>query len=344
MAELSLLSPEWLLLLPLSIYAALRWGERFQTLFTPLPLIQVRHPLVEQLQQRSVLRTESSLSMRLLVAAALSLMVVAMAQPVRLVPLADDRSIPLDLVILVDTSITMSLKDYVVDGLAVDRLTVTKAILERFLRQFTGRKVALVVLGQPSAIWLPLTSERELASHLIGRLKIVLAGRHAGLGDALVEVAEKFGDNPESQGEQTTQRIILLVSDGVLPAGTLPPIEGGRQIQQRGMKLLALGVGSTAAEPTVSQQRGLIYEPLDLQILQQIVQPSGGAVLHAQSVDGAVAALDRALRQLLFSDHQILKDRQRELPLYPWLLVPALLLLLGLPLFARGAMLSREET
>lgn len=324
--DIVLLSPGWLLLLPVIVFMAIRRGARAQTVFTPIPSIQVRHPLVDRLHSVSARRTESRLHARIIVAFGLSLMVLAMTQPVRLGAPLDDETVPVDLVILVDTSVTMTLKDYVVEGLAVDRLSIAKVILDRFLSEFEGRRVAVVVVGQPSAIWLPLTSDYDLARHMVGRLKLSLAGRHAGLGDALVEVANQFADKPG--------RMALLVSDGVMPAGSVSPVEGGKQFAQSGIKLMALGIGAKAKQAADSQYAGLIYEPLDLDLLQEIVQPSGGVVHHAVTVEQAVASLREQIRNLHMETGGAASDNRRQIPLYPLLLTPGVLLLLWLSLFA----------
>lgn len=334
LSDVELLSPAWLLLLPLAIFVAQRWGEMVQSLFAPMPSISVRHPLADRLHNVSVEHAAPALHVRIVVGLSLVLMLFAMAQPVRLGAPLNDETLPVDLVIMVDTSVTMNLKDYTVEGQAVDRLTIAKIIAERLLNEFEGRKVAVVVLGQPSAIWLPLTAEIELAQHLLGRIRLSLGGRYAGLGDGLVEVAEQFAD----EADPMTGRMVLLLTDGVLPSGSVSPIEGGRRLAQSGMKLMALGVGAMserAAEHVAGQgSMQLIYEPLDMQLLNDIVQSSGGKALHAETVEQAVAELQRQIRMMGTEVKQVTETDRRQIPLYPWLLTPALLLLLGLPLMA----------
>ena len=332
-ADMALLSPGWLLLLPVTIFVAHRWGDRVQSIFTPMPSVQVRHPLADRLHGVSTCHTAPPLYIRTIVGFSLSLMLLAMAQPVRLGASLNDETLPVDLVIMVDTSVTMSLKDYEVGGQAVDRLTIARTILERFLDEFEGRSVAIVVLGQPSAIWLPLTAELELARHLVGRLRLSLGGRHAALGDALVEVAEQFSDQPG--------RMVLLLTDGVLPSGSVSPIEGGRRLAQSGMKLMALGIGAMADQAADQQVMRLIYEPLDMQLLKDIVQPGGGAAHHAVTVEQAVAATHTQIRNMGKEVVHAADAERRQIPLYPWLLTPALLLLLGLPLLTMRSGHSR---
>lgn len=335
LSDIELLSPAWLLLLPLAIIVAHRWGDRIQTLFTPMPSIAVRHPLADRLHNVIVEQAAAPLYVRMVVGISLILMLFAMAQPVRLDTSTNDEALPVDLVIMVDTSVTMNLKDYVVEGQAVDRLTIARIIVERLLNEYEGRRVAVVVLGQPSAIWLPLTAEIDLAQHLVGRIRLSLGGRYAGLGDALVEVAEQFAGEVD---HPVNGKMVLLLTDAVLPSGSVSPIEGGKRLAQSGMKLVALGVGamSEQAAEHVAGQRSmqLIYEPLDMQLLSDVVQPTGGVAHHAKTVEQAVSAVQRQIRNMSAEVKQTTENSQRQIPLYPWLLTPALLLLLGLPLFA----------
>ena len=351
-ADVTLLTPGWLLLLPLAIFVAQRWGDRVQTVLAPMQSVQVRHPLADRLHSISVERTAPPLHIRIVVGLSLILILLAMAQPVRLGASLNDKTLPVDLVVMVDTSVSMNLKDYVVEGQVVDRLTIAKIIVERLLSEFEGRRVALVVLGQPSAMWLPLTAEIELARHLMRRLRLTLGGRYAGLGDALVEVAEQFSDEPERIVEPVTGPMVLLLTDGVLPSGSVSPLEGGRWLAQSGMKLMALGVGAMSEQAAAQgpgqmpdqikgqQVMRLIYEPLDMQLLKEIVQPSGGVAQHAVTVEQAVTVLQTQLRDMGRETIDVANTDRRQLPLYPWLLTPALLLLLGLPLLAMRSRLA----
>lgn len=319
MADHSLLAPAWLLALPLAWLLPWWIGHRGLGLPRLSAPLAVRHPAAAD---PAAPASAPGGRADPLLAAVLVLLCLALAQPVRLGPPLPPAPVPLDVVLLVDTSVSMGLADYELDGKPVERLTLARGLLDRVVAGLEGGRVGLVVVGAPSAVWLPLSADRALARHLLGRIEVGLAGRNAAVGDALALTAERFAGGGDL--------LALLISDGATPLGRLSPAEGAERLRGAGITLHSIAVGA-AGEGPVGQGRGdLIFVPADLALLETVARVTGGELFRARDA----AALGEALAGVT-ARHRAARpapeaSRRRE-PLYPWPLAAALLLLAAWP-------------
>ena len=317
MADILLLQPEWLWLIPLVILIPwlIKHGyvntARQQTPATP-----VRHPLAGDMTGKSSYRRTRQHLLPVIVGC---LLLLTLSQPVRLGARLPTPPAPIDLMLIIDTSVSMALKDYQLDGKAVDRMAMTQALLDRFTRRYNGKRIGIVVLGDKPHILLQPSEDHELVRHLIHRLRTTVAGRQAALGDAVAVAAEHAKAN-----DSTSETVMVLISDAVLPSGKLSPVEGARRAAESGAVLHTIAIGATSMQEDV--QNSLIYEPADTKLLRQMAQITGGDSFHA--VD--VAAMDAALTSI--EKHQQTTATTQLAPklqeaLYIWPLVFAIILL-----------------
>ncbi len=279
MVDYALLAPAWLLALPLAWW--LPWwmgrrGRRLTRLFAPLA---VRLPAADESVPTA--RSNHVEPARWLLLPVLGLLLLALAEPVRYGATLTQRPAPLDLVLLMDVSISMGLRDYRVDGEPVDRLSVAKGLLDRFVTDFGGERVGLVVVGTPSAIWAPLTADLALIRHLLGRLELTMAGRNAAIGDALALVADRFG------GEDRRPAVAVLISDGSAPLGRLSPTQGAALLQAAGVTLYSIALGGIDSVAAERERGGLIFAPADLALLEEIAVQTGGRLFRAVDAGGS---------------------------------------------------------
>lgn len=313
--ELTLLQPAWLLLWPLGVVAAWLLRRRLQ-LVTAAELfgsrVTGRHPAMARLGGDSA----AAPGRRLVPLLAWGCLVLALAQPVRLgEPLPAARP-PLDLYVLLDTSVSMVLRDYRQDGQLVDRLTFAKGLLDRLATGFRGDRLALYLVGSPSRRLLPPSSDHALFRDVLARVVSVQAGRRAELGDALARLAADLSAAPAGR-----RAVALLVSDGTQPSGRLTPRTGAERLRRAGVPLYVLAVG--AGDNSTHDSGGLLFGGARTTRLAGLAELTGG--------QGFAAADSRALQAAV----QVLDDRyladpgprpRRREPLYPWLLLAALLL------------------
>lgn len=314
--EYAFLYPAWFLLLPFFWW---RLWHACGILPPPFPALALRHPAAAWAQQ-DLRQTQNPISRRVWAALLFTLLLTALAEPVRYGAPLPEKPAPVDLVLVVDVSVDMVLRDYVIEGERVSRLHMMKRLLDKFAASFNGRRMALVVVGSPSALWLPLTDERELLRHLLGRLELSLAGGYSALGDALALTAEHFGNEGE--------RVAVLFSTASHPLGRLSPQEGAQRLKQAGVTLYTMGVGATNYAAAERGSGGLIYEPVDLALLGELAKQTGGQGFHANSSEAVEQALKAIERRHIRALAKESAPHTRQ-PLYVFPLALALLLLAG---------------
>ena len=228
---------------------------------------------------------------------------------------------PLDLILVVNTSVSMILKDYIVGGEQVDRMAMSRLLLQKLVSSFKGQRIGLVVMGRPSAIWLPLTSDFSLVSNIIGRLKTTLGGRNSDIAETLALIQKKF--TPDSEKSQT---IVMMVSDGYEQLGVISPEAAVQELVHDGFKLHTLAIGS-AAKPEFSLGKGhLIYQAVDLQLMTQLAKIGGGKMVHVKDL----SVTDNVLKNISIAPEQNKKKQGKSIviPLYQYPLAFSLILLI----------------
>lgn len=313
------LHPGWLLAWPLA--PLLWWLLRGRLAWlTPERLfgsrLRWRHPALARLATHGTGRRAS----RWLPLAAWSCLLLALAQPVRLAEPLPGPKAPLDLTVLLDTSISMVLTDYQQGGQTVSRLAFAKGLLDRLAAGYRGERLALYALGSPSARLLPATTDPALFRHTLARVTPTLAGRRAELGDALARLAAEL---PRAGGAR--EQVVLLVTDGTQPSGALSPEDGAERLRRAGIPLYVLVTG---ARGDTAQQAsgGLLFAPARPGQLAGLALLTGGASYPAADIGALQAAMDTLARRHLDDDS---RSPRRQAPLYPWLLLAGLLLMLA---------------
>ncbi|HED34396.1 MAG TPA: VWA domain-containing protein [Gammaproteobacteria bacterium] len=255
-----------------------------------------------------------------------SLMLLALSQPVKL---GAEKTAPVttaDIILIIDTSISMVIRDYQVNGKRLDRLTMTKILLDRFIRnlgsRFPEQRTGIVIFGDPPQVLLKPSKDKNLVRHLIHRLKPTIAGRMAALGDAIaISVDDIKSDNIQNE------TILILISDGTTPSGSLSPVEGAKRASEANIILHTISVGSTETgknNPSAAQMGELLYDSADIKLLEQIARITGGESFHGTDSASIDAALNRIEKRHQIESTGYLPRKQQSI--YYWPLIVALFL------------------
>ena len=271
-----------------------------------------------------------------LFAAGMGAAILALAQPViNTATVQDDQKAePVDLILLVGTAVTMNLRDYIADGKRVSRMTMLKQLLGDFVRDYSGRRIALVVLGDPPARWLPLTDDRGVVLNAISRLRTGLGGRLSDTGGALQMIAAQFSSDDEN--------VVVLITDAGLQLGSLSPADGAKRISASGMTLHTIAVGSADPGAGEDNSTGLLYEPVNLDLMQQLATIGHGEMFRALDTDHMRQALKK-IETLHRHPAPAATTHQLTQPLYPWAIGLALLFFM-LSMAVSQRIAARAET
>ncbi len=148
------------------------------------------------------------------------------------------KSIGKDILIAVDLSQSMNAAD-----VPPTRLAKVKFELSKIIDEFSSDRIGLIIFSSESFVQCPLTYDQAALNLFIETL-------HSGLvpnagtdfGPALSMSLDKL-DTKDDNGLDTNAKIILLISDGEdFGEETGPALQ---EIKDRGVKLFALGVGTS---------------------------------------------------------------------------------------------------
>lgn len=256
---------------------------------------------------------------------ALALMVAALARPQWGTRKTTIQTSGINIVLGLDLSESMAALDFRLQERMVNRLEAVKSVVQEFISQRSGDRIAVVVFGEQAYTQLPLTRDYHTISAILDRLEIGAAGRSTAIGDA-IGISLKRLEDIESRSN-----VIILLTDGRSNSGELTPEVAADIARGQGVKIYTIGVGTRGKVPflyndPVFGQR-YVYQQVDLDesTLKQIAQKTGGKYFRAQDLKG-LEAIYKAIDAMEKTDVQV--DTFAEYAeLYPYLLVPALVLL-----------------
>lgn len=223
------------------------------------------------------------------------------------------------LMLAVDTSGSMAIEDMRFGDQVVSRFAAVKAIAQRFIAQRSGDDVGLILFGTHAYLLTPMTFDVDAVAKQMAGAAIGLAGRETAIGDAIVLAAKHLRDLP------ARARVLVLLTDGVNTAGNVAPLDAAKLARAAGLRIYTIGVGSAGQSISVfGMQMQAPDNDLDVQVLTQIADATGGRFFRAADVDQLAAAYRTidALEPLAHGESLLRRNREW----YPWPLALALLL------------------
>ena len=233
----------------------------------------------------------------------------------------------LDIVIALDTSISMMAED-----IKPSRLVRARSEIESFLEKLQGDRVALVAFAGAAFVHCPLTHDYGAIKMFLDLMEpgiIPIAGTN--LESAITTSLSAFED------EDLKYKVILLITDGESHEGKI--VEAAQDAARRGVKIYTIGVGSTKGELIrIPDGKGgyvvkrdsngePVLSRLDVTTLQKISAETGGKFKQATKsqmeldhIFEDIAGLER--RQLMSRKYTQYEDR------YYVFLFPCLLLII----------------
>lgn len=280
------------------------------------------HPLIAALP-KSIPGVHKTPVHHLLHAVVSLLIIISLCEPVRVGERLPDPPQERDIVFIVDSSISMTLRDYVLEGERVDRMTLLKAVLDRFVQRLEGERIGLIVFGDSAYTLVPLTRDQGLVRHMLKRIEATMVGRFNAMSEGIALAVKQAG--PIAEGEERRHRILVMLTDGDKATGQIKPQAAAELAREAGIPLYTVAIGATTESAEEERIAGLIYEPVDLPLLKFLAQHTGGETFQA----GDSQAFEQAIQTILQQEQnrrEVAPQYYQE-PLYLWPLLSALLLL-----------------
>lgn len=348
MGQFAITQPLWLYAIPLCLivlaWLLWRWPGSLAsptTLLLKLMQRAYRHPqyarllaLHQSAQGQHAIR--HGLMRFFAYAVLLSLLCLTLAQPYRLGKRLPAPEKHRDIIFIVDTSLDMLLRDYVVAGQRTTRMAMLKDVLREFIHALHGNRIGLIVFSEQPYYYVPLTNDYALLQFQLQRLQAaVLTGRSTDISRALL-YSLRWVDNVK-QDVAGPKPLLVLISDANRTARHIDPRAAAAYIAQRHIQMhtIAIGAGSYAAQDKTHQS--LIYHPASFYLLQGIARAGNGKFFWAKdqaSLQQALQTINAAALRATPAQPQYLQQ-----PLYMW---PLLLALAWLSLWQALAFMGRR--
>jgi Ca-activated chloride channel family protein len=253
----------------------------------------------------------------------LSLLILALARPQVPHDVQEIHSKSRNIMVALDISSSMKATDFKPGN----RLEVARGVLAEFARRRQGDLIGLVIFAGRSFLQAPLTPDTDLLGEMLDRVDIGLLPDGTAIGTALALALGQLRELPAKASA------IVLITDGANNTGKPTPYVAAEAARALGVRIHTIGVSapdSTAIDDGFIWREGRTPDRLtssDEAVLRRIADRSGGRYFRATDPE----ALERIMTEidpLERTDVRISETRDyREL--FPWVLIPALLLLAG---------------
>lgn len=283
--------PLLLVLLPLPWLLRRLTPARSGTGATRAPALPIQGRLVH-LPGVSMQSQGSNRWLKLLLAAAWILLVLALARPQHI---GENTQMPVtgrDLMLAVDISPSMEERDMVLQGRVLNRLEALKIVLDDFIDRREGDRLGLLLFGTEPYIQAPLTFDHETLKTLLFEAGLGMAGRATAIGDAIGLAVKRLRERPREH------RVLILLTDGANTAGELSPENARALAAASNVRIHTIGIGAESAVRRGLFGRHLVNPSSDLDeaLLRDIATATGGQYFRARSIEelqGIYQEIDR---------------------------------------------------
>ena len=256
---------------------------------------------------------------------ALVLIIVALARPQWGTERTEVQTEGINIVLALDLSESMAALDFKKKGQVLNRLEAVKGVVDDFVAGRTGDRIGMVVFGSHAYTQLPLTRDYNTIVSMLERLQIGAAGKQTAIGDAIGISVKRLADI------KSKSNVIILLTDGQNNTGELSPETAGEIAREKKIKIYTIGVGTRGKAPFLINDalfgQRYVYQQvnIDEDTLTAIAEKSGGLYFRAENLEGLKQIYDTIdklekteVKVDIFADYS---------EIYPWLLIPAIVLL-----------------
>ncbi|WP_375419233.1 VWA domain-containing protein [uncultured Hymenobacter sp.] len=227
--------------------------------------------------------------------------IIALARPQRTDERLTQTGRGIDLVLALDVSGSMALRD-----LQPNRLEAAKRLATNFVARRAGDRLALVAFAGEAFSLAPLTTDYELLREDLASLRLgLIENDGTAIGTALGVATNRLRESP------TKSRVIILLSDGESNAGALDPLLAAQLAHAYGIRIYTIGLGQDGFVPfdtdSLTGQPRYVQSRLDETTMRQLAGAADGQFFRAtdnaglRQVFGQIDQLEKSdIRQLRF--------------------------------------------
>ncbi len=192
---------------------------------------------------------------------ALVLLIIALARPQSSSSASNVKTEGISIVIALDISSSMLAEDF-----RPNRIEAAKKVALEFINGRPNDLIGLVIFSGQSFTQCPITSDHSVIRNLMKDVKSGLLLDGTALGEGLATAVDRLKDAP------TKSRVVVLITDGVNNAGSIPPLTAGDIASTFGVRVYSIGVGTKGMAPYPTKTLfGVQYQNMEVQIDEELL-------------------------------------------------------------------------
>lgn len=223
---------------------------------------------------------------------------IALARPQSLRTSKLVKESGIEMILAIDVSRSMLVKDMVLLNTPVNRLTAAKSVIRNFVRGRPMDRIGLVAFAGRPYLASPITLDHAWIQDSLDNVKVGLVEDGTAIGSAIAASAKRL-DRREAKS-----KVIVLLTDGANNSGNLSPITAAELANTLGVKIYTIAVGTPGRHtiPTANGPMPLDQE-FDPETLQAIAQMAGGRYFRAEGTQNL---------EQIFAEIDTLEKTERE--------------------------------
>lgn len=246
---------------------------------------------------------------------ALAAFIIALARPQDQKSWEETQTNGIDMVISMDISSSMEMKDF-----TPNRLEASKKIATEFIQSRTNDRFGLVVFAAESFTQCPLTIDHDRIIELFQDIRMGVLDDGTAIGSGLATAVQRLKDS------DAKSKVIVLLTDGENNAGNITPKDAATIASTFDIKVYTIAIGKNGYQ----EQRGwYVYQSkVDTETLNDISEITGGKYYRAESED-ALKNIYEEIDQLEKTELASFKYYKKTELFLPYVLLGILLLAIG---------------
>ena len=256
---------------------------------------------------------------------AIGLIIVAMARPQWGNTRTEVEASGIDILLAVDVSGSMQAMDFRLRGQAVDRLTVVKSVVAKFIEERPNDRIGLVAFAGRPYLVCPLTLDHDWLQLRLESLRTGMIEDGTAVGSAIIAGVNRLRD------QNAKSRIMILLTDGVNNAGKAAPLTAAEAAETMKIKVYTIGAGKRGVAPMPVEdqfgRRQIIQAEVDIdeETLGRIAEMTGAKYFRAtdthslEKIYEEINAMETTTRKI--------KHFSRYRELFSWLVIAAMAVL-----------------
>ena len=266
-------------------------------------------------------------------AVVLGLFILALARPQKVNEEREFETKGVDIVIALDLSGSMLAEDFKPEN----RIAVAKQEAIKFIRGRSNDRIGLVVFARDAFTQCPLTLDYDILTSLLNEVQLGMIPDGTAIGMGIATAVNRLRES------DAKSKIIILITDGENNAGKIDPVTAAELARTFGIKVYTIGVGRGGLvpfpvnDPLFGKRYVQAKVDIDEFSLKRIADITGGVFFRARDPKSLSEIYSR-INDLEKTEVKMKEYRNFD-EIFPYFLIPALLLLILEALFKNTLLL-----